>query len=234
MIDIGSTNFLINVPSLPEEEFEQYSTKLFDEWDKSIEETLILPDYSISLEIEEGSIKGGGKIAITLGALYMGIGNYGDFISGLETISGQVSHVGSVLFERAKAPFGCSSVNARVRKSGGSLSSLHRLFERVQRGTLTADEAMLQVKTMLGEEGESVPEFSRELQHQFETLPRYPKQLSLIDDELVECADIPSEQKKEPKPRKPRPEPIPIPQHYRVEIWRASKKEKKRVKVTKL
>lgn len=31
MIGIGSANFLIKVPSLPEDEFERYSTKLFDE-----------------------------------------------------------------------------------------------------------------------------------------------------------------------------------------------------------
>lgn len=52
MIEIGSTNFLINVPSLPRDEFEQYSTSLFDEWDKVVEENLVFPDYSISLEIE--------------------------------------------------------------------------------------------------------------------------------------------------------------------------------------
>jgi hypothetical protein len=233
MIDIGTTSFLINVQSLSEEDFERYSSNLFDEWEKSIEQTLILPDYSISLEIEEGSINGKGKIAIALGALYLGIGNYGDFISGLETIRDQASYVGNALFERAKSPFGCSSVNAKVRRNGGALSLIHRLFEKVQRGVLTADEAMLQVRTMLGEEGESVPEFIRELQHQLETVPRYPEQLSLIDEEWEECTEKPPDGKK-PKPQKPRPEPTPIPQHYRVEIWRASKKDKKRIKVTKL
>ena len=233
MINIGSTSFLINVPGLSEEDFEQYSSNLFDDWEKSIEQTLILPDYSISLEIEEGSISGKGKIGIALGALYLSIGNYGDFISGLETIRDQASYVGSALFERAKSPFGCSGVNAKVRRSGDTLSSIHRLFEKVQRGALTADEATLQVRNMLGEEGESVPEFIRELQHQFETVPRYPEQLSLIDEEWEECTEEPPDSKK-PKPRKPRPEPTPIPQHYRVEIWRASKKDKRRIKVTKL
>ena len=74
MIDIGSTNFIIKVPNLPRDKFEQYSSTLFDEWDTIVERKLIVSDYSISLEIEEGSIKGKGKIAISLGALYFGIG----------------------------------------------------------------------------------------------------------------------------------------------------------------
>jgi len=84
------------VPSLPPQDFESYSTNLFDEWEKSVERTLILPDYSISLEVEEGSIKGGGKIAVALSAPYFGIGNYGSFISGLETIRGATV---KILFE---------------------------------------------------------------------------------------------------------------------------------------
>ena len=231
MINIGSTNFLIKVPSLPQEEFKRYSTKLFDEWEKNVERTLLLPDYSISLEIEEGSIKGGGKVAVALGALYFGIGSYGDFISGLETIRGQVSYVSNALFKSARAPFGCSSVNAKARKNGGALSDLHRLFDKVQRGMLTADEAMSEVNTLFGEEGESVPEFIRELRLQFENAPRHPEQLSLVDDEWEVCGEDKTEEKKN-LPGRPRPKPIP--QQYRIEIWRESKKDKKHVKVTKL
>ena len=33
MINIGTTDFHLNVPSLPVEEFESYSTQLFDEWE---------------------------------------------------------------------------------------------------------------------------------------------------------------------------------------------------------
>ncbi|MDT8385470.1 MAG: hypothetical protein RRB22_13770 [Gammaproteobacteria bacterium] len=233
MIDIGSTNFLIKVPSLPREEFERYSTNLFDEWERSVERTLILPDYSISLDVEEGSIKGGGKIAIALGALYLGIGQYGDFISGLETICGQVSYVSNALFESARSPFGGSNVNAKSRRSGGALSRLHTLFDKVQRGVLTTNEAMIEARNLFGKEGDENPEFICELQDQFEDAPRYPEQLSLISEEWVECGEQPIEDKKK-IPQKPQPKPIPLPQQYRVEIWRESKKDKKHVKVTKL
>ncbi|MDA1343325.1 MAG: hypothetical protein O2966_05565 [Proteobacteria bacterium] len=139
MIGIGSANFLIKVPSLPEDEFERYSTKLFDEWDRVVEQTLDLPDYSLSLEIEEGSIKGRGKIAVALGALgalgvlYAGIGNYGDFISGLEAIRRQASYANDALFESAKYSINCSNLSGTMKKNGCALSRLHRLFDNVQK-----------------------------------------------------------------------------------------------------
>ena len=73
MFDLGTTEFYIAVPSMPKREFERYSTRLFDEWDEYVDRTLTLPDYSLVLEVEEGSVNGVGKIAIYLGALYMGI-----------------------------------------------------------------------------------------------------------------------------------------------------------------
>jgi len=74
MINIGTTDFFIGVPCMPRNEFEMYSTRLFDEWEAQVDKTLTLSDYSIALELEEGSVKGVGKIAACLGALYIGIG----------------------------------------------------------------------------------------------------------------------------------------------------------------
>ena len=233
MIDIGSTNFLLKVPSLPEDEFERYSTKLFDEWDMVVEQTLVLPDYSLSLEVEEGSIKGHGKIAAALGVLYFGIGNYGDFISGLETIRGQVSYASNALFEKAKSSVDCSNLSGTMKKNGGALSQLRRLFDKVQRGTLTAEQAMTEVRTLFGDEANEVPDFIRELKRQFENVPRFPKQLSLIDEEWEECIEKPIRQDKK-TPRSPLPKPTPMPHHYRIEIWRESKKDKKRIKINKI
>ena len=86
MLNIGQTSFNIRVPSLPRDEFELYSTNLFDVWEREIAGAISFDDYAISLEIEEGSITGRGKIAIVAGALYFSLGNYGGFIGGLETI----------------------------------------------------------------------------------------------------------------------------------------------------
>jgi hypothetical protein len=105
MIDLGTTEFVIDVPSMPRAAFEAYSTQLFDEWEAYVGRKLALPDYALVLHIEEGSVKGRGKIAVILGALYLGIGQYGDFMSGLQTIRGQVSSVGDYLAKEAAEPF---------------------------------------------------------------------------------------------------------------------------------
>ncbi|SBT12563.1 hypothetical protein [Vibrio celticus] len=86
MANIGTVDFYLGVPSLPREEFEIYSTQLFDEWEAYIGEHLQLSDFSLVLEVEEGSIKAKGKIFATIGVLYFGIGQYGSFVSGLYII----------------------------------------------------------------------------------------------------------------------------------------------------
>lgn len=234
MIDIGSTNFLIGVPSLPPDEFELYSTKLFDEWDLAIERGLTLPDYSISLEIEEGSIKGAARIGVTLTALYIGIAQYGSFISGLKIIGEQISYVNSALFENAKAPFTCDERLTTSRKNGGTLSRLHRLFSKVQNGAMTPDQAILEAVKLLGQEADENPKFIQELKSSLENAPLDPVQLRLIDDNPIECIEskilTPNKPTRLPRPK---PDKIPIPQHYKVEIWRTSKKDKKQIKVTK-
>ncbi len=216
MIDIGSNSFVIKVPHLPPQEFERYSSSLFDEWEKSLEKTLILPDYSISLEIEEGSIKGKGKIAAALTVVYFGIGTYGDFISGLETIYNQVSYASNALFKSAASSFGGSNANVRTSKRGGAISRLRTIFNKVQRGEYTVDEAMEHANNLFGEEGKETPEFMHELHQQFEQAPRLPEQQVFNDEgwEEIPIEDIPS------TPHKPRPKPTPIQQQYRVVVWR--------------
>lgn len=232
MIEIGSTDFLIKVPSLSERDFELYSSRLFDKWESSVESSLLLPDYSISLEVEEGSISGKAKIAAAVGAIYMGIANYGGFISGLQTIQSQISYVNNLLVESAKQPFACSKKDLTVRNRGGALTKLKFLFHKVQKGELTADKATLYALELFGEEAENIPGFIAQLKNDFERAPKYPEQLSLIDSENEECENLIKNPPK--KPSKVRnPNPIPASQQFRIEIWRESKNSKKHVKLTK-
>lgn len=234
MIDIGNTEFLIAERSLAKDDFEFYSSRLFDTWDEYIEKSLKLPDYSISLEIEEGSIKGKGKIAVAVGALYFGIGNYGDFISGLQTIRGQVAYVSNKLVESASSPFEDNNVQTTYRNNGGVLSHLNRLFQKVQKGELTAEQAMVEAERIIGEEANTSPEFMQKLNEALHRAPKYPKQKPLFEEAEIELDGV-NDQKKQKKPsRTPIPKPdIPINQ-FRVEIWRDSKRDKKHVKVSKL
>lgn len=232
MIEIGSTDFLIKVPSLPEKDFELYSSRLFDQWEESLKQSLSLADYSISLEIEEGSISGKAKIAAFAGAIYVGVANYGGFISGLQTIRSQISYVNNLLVESAKQPFSCKKKEISVRNSGGALSRLQLLFHKVQKGALTADEAMLHAMDILGEEAQDIPELIEQLRQELENAPKYPEQLSLIEGGNGECDEDIQPPPKKPSPNRA-PKPVPVSQQYRIEIWRESKKGEKRVKFTK-
>lgn len=231
MIGIGTTSLYINVPTLPREEFECYSTSLFDDWEAHVANALKLSDYSLALEVEEGSVKAVGRIAAALGVLYIGIGQYGSFISGVQTIQNQIRTVGDYLGERAAEPFG---VNPKITKRGESLSRLQTLFVKVQRRELTVEEAMLEIEAIFGSELATVPEFVNDLRSSFERAPLYPEQTELVlvdaNGELL----LPGIEKKK-KTRLPKPgQPVPEPDQYRVEIWRENRRSERNVRVIKL
>jgi hypothetical protein len=235
MVNIGSTDFYINVPSLPRGEFEEYSTQLFDDWENHVDSVLKLSDYSLSLNVEEGSVKAVAKIAATtLGVLYIGIGQYGSFISGLKTIESQVHSANNYFGQRAAVPFEYSRVKSRVIKRGESLTRLRNLFKKVQRREITVEEAMLASKGIFGSEIETVPGFMVDLKESFEQTPLSPQQMQLplagVEDEIL----LPDTEKPtKSRPTQPR-EPVPVPELYRVEVWRESKKGKRNVRVVNL
>lgn len=233
MAVIGSTDFYIGVRSLPKRQFQEYSAHLFDEWEIYVDRELQLPDYSLSLVVEEGSIKAVGRIAAALGVLYIGIGQYGSFISGLQIIQGQVRTVSGYLGERAGAPFQSSREKPKVRRSGGSLARLQTLFVKVQRGELSVDEAMAESERIFGHELDEAIDFKRELRASLEQAPLLPKQLALpladVEGEEIYLDQLPR------KPRQPLPrQPMPNPDLYRVEIIRGSRRGERSVRVISL
>ncbi|ADL55516.1 hypothetical protein [Gallionella capsiferriformans] len=234
MIDLGSTDFFIDVPSLPRAEFEEYSTRLFDEWVAYVDKYLDFPDYSLSLEIEEGSVKGKGKVALLLGTLYFGIGNYGDFISGLQTIRSQVGAVGDFLAAQAVKPFESQGHAVKVKRHGGALGQLQRLFNKVQSREFTAEEAMQEATLLLGEEAKTNPEFMRELEEALSKAPKFHEQLPLIDT-TEQDSELQLDEKKEKPSRSPRPIPIAPPRNqFRVEVWRESKNSQRKMRIVQL
>lgn len=230
MIDLSETEFYIKVENLSLIDFEEYSTTLFDDWDSYIEANLIIPDYSISLAIEEGSIKGWGRVAATLGAIYLGVGNYGSFISGISIIEKQIETVSKALPKKAVEPLrDHEAVNSKRRT--GALSKLQRLFNKVQSGEITADEAMVEAEQLMGAESSSSPEFMSKLDQSLKTAPKFPQQIPIVYEGVVDdFKKIGSTQAS--RKRSPAQPEFPD-QHYRVEIWRESRKEKKKVKVTR-
>jgi len=234
MIDLGSTDFLIQVPSLPETELALLSTSLFDSWESFVEGSLSVPDYSLFLQVEEGSIKGLAKMGAVLYAVYLGIGNYGDFISGVKTINEQLSATREYLAEEAGRTFSCQESKTSTRKRGGSLAALQRLFVKVQKGEMTPDDAMAQAETLLGNEAATVPGFQRDLENALRTCPRFHEQLplplgDLTEDDLQTLLDS----KRPSRPPRPRPALGPTLQ-FRVEVWRESKKKRKETRIIRM
>lgn len=232
MIDLGGTDLYINVPSLPRDEFEHYSTNLFDEWESYVGQILKIPDYALALEIEEGSIKVNAKIAAYLTALYFGIGQYGSFISGAQILLGQISSASDYLATHAVAPFSSSKEKPQIKKYSGSLGKLNKLFVKIQQGKITAEQALIEAESLFGDDAESEPNFMNELKTSFENTPTLARQLKLPLSE-IENGAFQEVINKNPRKSSPKPEQ-PIGQQFRVVVWRESKNKKRKVRVIEL
>jgi hypothetical protein len=234
MLDLGSTEFHLAIPSYSEPELRRLSTRLFDSWESFAGDALSLPDYSLYLQVEEGSVKGLATVGAVLATVYFGIGNYGDFISGLRTINEQLTATSEYLREHAPTVFSCPESKVTSSRQAGTLASLQRLFVKVQSGALTPDQAMQRAQVLLGEEAESLPGFLEELARAFRDCPRFHEQQKLPFNE-EEGDALPSTLGKPKSPKLPvqRPDSGP-PLQLRVEVWRESKGKRKQTRVVKL
>jgi hypothetical protein len=234
MVDLGNTEFHLAIPSFSEAELKRLSIRLFDSWESFAGDALSLPDYSLALQVEEGSVKGLAAVGAVLGAIYIGIGNYGDFVSGLKLINEQLAATSEYLRENAPTVFSCPPSRVTSNRRAGTMAALQRLFVKVQSGALTADEAMHRARVLLGAEAESAPGFLEELGRAFRNCPRFHEQqgfsfLKQEDDVLVDQPLRP----KGPRPPRARPDLGP-PLQLRVEVWRESKRKRKQTRVVKL
>jgi hypothetical protein len=234
MLDLGSTDFNLAIHSVDASRLETLSNALFDEWETYVDRHLALPDYSLFLQVEEGSINGWGKIKSTAGAFVVGISVYGGLVSGIETISKQISATGKYLAEHAQSTFSCPDNQTTVRRKGGVPAALQRLFVRVQKGELTPTEASILGEALLGDEASEVPGFFEALANAFRSCPRHHQQVQLPLDESVEMPPVETTGSGLPKVPRRRSPGIPPPLHYRVEVWRESKKKRKQTKLTAL
>jgi len=231
MINIGTTDFYLNVPSLPVEEFEAYSTQLFDEWEDYVGNVLKLPDYYLALEVQEGSVRAKSKILVSAVTLCGFLASYGSISSGVKHLYSDITAVGNYLGVRASAPFPDTDEKPRIRKRGEALSKLELLFFRVESGSLSVDEAMTRAEKILGEDTEEVTEFMKELKISLQGTPSQMA-LPIEEHELQPTASSPDEERNPSAPKSK----IPVirPDQYRVEIWRESKNGERKVRVQKI
>lgn len=235
MLDLGTTEFVLAVPSLPEAELKRLSTALFDAWEGYVDTALSLPDYSLFLQVEEGSVRGAAKIAAFAGALYLAIGNYGDFISGVKTIGEQISATSEFLSDQAKQTFNCPDAKATSRRRGGAVAGLQRLFVRVQKGEMSPEVAMVHAERLLGDQQDDAPGLKDALSDAFRDCPRHHQQdefpFEAASEEML-TPTLPGPPST-PKESRPRVEVAP-PLQLRIEVWRDSKTKRRKTRVVKL
>jgi hypothetical protein len=234
MLELGTTDFYISAPLLDRGSFEHYSVTLFDEWEKQVGETLSISDYALQLVVEEGSVSGKAKIAATIGAIYLGVGQYGSFVQGLEIIGTQLRSVGTFLSCNAAKKLGPTTPPPTTRNRGGAVSQLHRLFVKVNNREITPEQAVQEAEVLLGDEAAQSPEFLEKLRNELHQLPLQPKQLILEGEEFDEAENDPNTENKKPRgPSRPRPV-ASLSNQLRVVVWRDSKKGKKKITVTEI
>lgn len=234
MIDLSQSSFFIEIPALPRDEFEEYSSNLFDYWADYVDLHLSVPDFSLALEVEEGSIRGKGKILIYLGALYGGIATYGSFVSGLSTIYDQVRYVSDYLGKKAIHTLDETNATLKSRRTISRLGKLKNLFTRVESGEITAQQAYFEAQRILGDSSDESPEFMKELEAALQQTPKSFEQLLLLPDpehEMHELETLTSPSM--PRPHRQR-QPLPPPEQFRIEVWRTSKNDPKQVRVLKI
>jgi hypothetical protein len=232
MIELGSVRFRLSAPEMPREELRVYSTRLFDEWDESLGFGFLLDDYSLRLEIEEGSVVGVAVVTATLSALYKGVCEYPKFVEGLQKIQSHVRLASDHLVQRAQEPFTRLNLQTKVVRKNGVPGQLQRLFERVRSRVLSVDEAMREAERILGQDAGTAPDFMRALAQNLANVQRDPVQLALPiefpDDLQVELdkADV-------PRSRIPKKNPLPS-THLKIEVWRDSRTGKRHVRISEV
>ena len=234
MLDLGQTEFRLAIPGVAADTLESLSNSLFDEWEEYVGQALSLPDYSLFLQVNEGSINGWGRIKASAGVLFFGISAYGGFFAGLDIIGKQLETTRGFLAEHARRTFACPVTKATTRKSGGSPAYLQRLFARVQRGELTADEATLLAENHLAGNVNESPGLLDALAEAFRECPKLPVQVALPLDEPGGILIPQSLPRNSPSPPKPKTPDLPPALQYRVEVWRDSKRKNKISKVSPL
>jgi hypothetical protein len=233
MLSIGETDFYMTAAKMSPADFEAYSSRLFDEWEARVSQELPLEDYALLLEVEEGSIRGSGKIKTTAKALFYVVCGYGSLIQGLQYLRDHASAAGSYLSEFAQKSASSDSPPI-VKKKSGAIGQLQRLFVKVEHREMSVEEAVQEAGIILGEDPAEASELLDRITESLRKVQLKPEQISLPLDGVEEDSPMDEpEKKRQSKVPKPLPA-IPPASQVRVEVWKESKRGKKKIKVTNI
>jgi hypothetical protein len=234
MIKLGTAAFNLQVAGLSTDELKKYSSNLFDLWETQVESELaILSDYSLRLEVEEGSLKGRGKIFAGIALVYAGICGYGSFVQGLQTLNSHVRSAVSCLNDKSIESFSADDPKHTFKTGTGRLGKLEGLFEKVRKGEITPEMAAARAERMFRDEAGECPEFIGSFLNALHDEQEAPEQLYLLSDfPQDEISMIAREPRASISPGKA--PTAPPPDKYKVEVWRESKRKRRFLKVKKI
>ena len=235
---LGTAAFNLQVESLSADKLKEYSGELFDLWEAQVESELgFLSDYSLYLTVEEGSLKGRGKIYAALGAVYVFISGYGSLAQGVQLLNSHVRSAVSCLNEKSIETIPEGNIRHKFKTGTGKLGKLEGLFRKVREGQVAPEVAAARAEKIFRDEADECPEFIASLLKEFSDQPEVQGQIDLPTDvPLVQKAkdqsklrieassgDTPSAPSKDNAPDK-----------YKVEVWRESKRKKRNIRVKKI
>lgn len=84
--------------------------------------------------------------------------------------------------------FNCSDARGNVRKDGGELLYLRQLFDLVQSGGVTTEQAMQEIRKRWGANAKGAEDFLKDIAASPASAPAYPQQLALFDHSLDVCS----------------------------------------------
>jgi hypothetical protein len=222
-IDIARARFRVDGDYSDAAYLESFATKAFHEWQLIAYERIELDDFGLSLRVEEGSLKGTAKAVALASALYLGVGNYGDFRAGVKQIYEDCRSAAKyflktqvVQVELHRDPENWTSADA------GVLTKVERLFQRVKYGELTPREGAVLALDILRPYGGLNDSLESEIVRSFEMMKRKGEQLSLdMDGDRA----IETDQKPRPASKKaPRDmPPLPKEEHWVIDITQAGR-----------
>jgi len=234
MIKLGTAAFNLQVAGLSTEELEEYSSKLFDLWEAQVESELaIISDYSLRLEVEEGSLKGRGKIFAGVALVYAGICGYGSFAQGLQTLNSHVRSAVSCLNDKSIESFSADVPKHTFKTGTGRLGKLEGLFEKVRKGEITPEIAAARAERMFRDEAEECPEFIASFLNALHNQQEVPQQLDLLSDFPQGKPAIIAREPRATISSSKTPTGPP-PERYKVEVWRESKRKRRFLKIKKI
>lgn len=227
MLSIGEAHFHIDVAHLGEVALEQFARTLFHGFEEK-SGALPLEDFGLSLEIEAGSIRGKGRILTTLAVLYIGIGEYGDFVQGVREIANVSRSVVSSLVSDAPKKLERPNTLTWNRSNAARLGGLERLFLAVKAGVLQPDEATQKAIELLSEDDQLPQGFAVDIEASLCRIVKDPQQLDWVlpDDDAEVDTKLAGPTTSSKAPRTRSLDPQAPTRKLRVEIRKSSKREK--------